>query len=196
MSRIPTALSLVLTLSLASACTPRAAQRTGDSPAGPTSAATSTTTARAQDDAATGGEGLEFRYDHFAMLVPDLDSASAWLERVFGVREIYDGTEKDNIRWFTFGDGQTLHVIEGEAEGRNVPKRVHVALRTADVDAFIAHLDAIGVPYEDWPGVGTQVSTRPDKVRQIYVVAPGGYYFEVNDSPVVKGAGRLVGAPQ
>ncbi len=143
-----------------------------------------------------GDAPLEFRYDHYAMLVPNLDSASDWLQEVFGVREVYDGTEKDHIRWFTFGDGQTLHVIEGEEENRFVPKPVHVALRTADLDAFVEHLVSLEIPYQDWVGAAASVSTRPDEVRQIYVEAPGGYWFEINDSPVVEGVGRLVGAPK
>ena len=49
-----------------------------------------------------------------------------------------------------------------------------------DLDAFVAHLDRLGVAYSDWPGAAGVVSLRPDGVRQVYVQDPDGYWVEVN----------------
>jgi len=52
----------------------------------------------------TGQFGASF--DHYAINVDDLDASVAFYQKVLSLEEIYDGTEKDNIRWLSLGNGQ------------------------------------------------------------------------------------------
>lgn len=120
------------------------------------------------------------RFDHIALAVADPVEAVAWWTRVMGAREIVNGTKQPHIRWVTLGDGQAIHLIGSKDALPQVPKIVHLALRVKDLEAFVRHLEAEQVPYEDWLGKGSAVAIRPDQVRQVYLQAPGGYYIEVN----------------
>ena len=56
-----------------------------------------------------------------------------------------------------------------------------MALTILDLDKYITYLEMHKVEYYNWPGDRMQVSTRPDKVRQIYIKDPDGYWIEIND---------------
>ena len=43
-------------------------------------------------------------------------------------------------------------------------------------------LDALKIPYSDWPGAAHTVNHRDDGVRQIYFQDPDGYWIEINDA--------------
>lgn len=51
----------------------------------------------------------------------------------------------------------------------------HIAYRTDDLDAFIAHLDAQGVPYSDWGHAAVA------GWRQIFFYDPDGNVIEVHE---------------
>lgn len=57
----------------------------------------------------------------------------------------------------------------------NPLERGHIAYRTDDLDAFIAHLDAHGVPYSDWGHAAVA------GWRQIFFYDPDGNVIEVHE---------------
>ena len=122
-----------------------------------------------------------FTFDHFAINVSDLERSVEFYQKYLYVEEIYDGTEKDHIRWFSLGNNQELHIISVDSLDINIPKGVHMAVATKDLDGYITFLKANMVDYYDWPGEKNKISTRPDKVRQIYIQDPDGYWIEIND---------------
>lgn len=124
---------------------------------------------------------MQFSIDHYAINVTDLDRSVNFYQQVFGIKEIYDGTEKDHIKWFRLGDHQELHIISVENLSLKIPKGVHLALTTANLSLFIRHLNALEIPYYDWPGKKGAVSIRPDTIEQIYIQDPDGYWIEIND---------------
>jgi catechol 2,3-dioxygenase-like lactoylglutathione lyase family enzyme len=124
---------------------------------------------------------MRFSVDHYAINVSDLQRSVDYYQLVFGIKEIYNGTEKKHIRWFRLGDQQELHIISVENLKLQIPKGVHLALTTADVSLFIKHLETLEITYYDWPGNKGSVSIRPDKVKQIYIQDPDGYWIEIND---------------
>ena len=124
----------------------------------------------------------KFFFDHFAVNVTNLNRSVDYYQKVFELKEIYDGTHKDNIRWFSLGQHQELHIIEVEDLDLTIPKGVHMALTTrGPLIDFITHLNRLNIDYYDWPGDKYAKSTRPDGVYQVYIQDPDGYWIEIND---------------
>ncbi len=124
---------------------------------------------------------MKFTFDHYAINVADLDRSVDWYQKYFFVEEIYDGTEQEHIRWFSLGNNQELHIIMIPDFDFKVPKGIHMALTTSDLDSYAKFLEKEGVEYYDWPGEKGKTTTRPDKIKQLYVQDPDGYWIEVND---------------
>lgn len=124
---------------------------------------------------------MQFSVDHYAINVNNLQRSVNFYQSVFGIKEIHNGTEKSHIRWFRLGDRQELHIISVENLKLQIPKGVHLALTTADIPLFVEHLKTLNISYFDWPGKENAISVRPDKVKQVYIQDPDGYWIEIND---------------
>lgn len=136
----------------------------------------------------TGRFGASF--DHYAVNVDDLDESVAFYQRVLALAEIHDGTEKENIRWLSLGNGMSLHVIESDRSEVRLQKGVHLSISVNEFDAFVEHLRKINLQFFSWQGLPMQSNDRPDGVRQVYFKDLDGYWIEVNDARSVwsKGA--------
>jgi len=124
---------------------------------------------------------IEYRLDHIALLVRDLDETAKFLTEVLQIREVPDPMDGGHIRWFEFGNGQRFHIQSGDLSRTFVEKRTHFALSAPDLDAVIAHFKALGVPYSNMRGDIGEVNVRPDGMRAVFVQDPNGYWFEIND---------------
>lgn len=131
----------------------------------------------------TGRFGASF--DHYAINVDDVDESVAFYQRVLALEEIYDGTEKENIRWLSLGNGMSLHVIESDRSQVRLQKGVHLSIAVKEFDEFVEHLRAINLQFFSWQGVPMQSNDRPDGVRQVYFKDLDGYWVEVNDARAV-----------
>jgi lactoylglutathione lyase len=109
----------------------------------------------------------------------------AFYQKVLGLQEVHDGTEKDNIRWLSLGNGMSLHVIESDRSQVRLQKGVHLSISVNEFDKFVQHLRDINLQFFSWQGVPMQSNGRPDGVRQVYFKDLDGYWTEVNDSRVV-----------
>lgn len=118
--------------------------------------------------------------DHTALHVSDLEASVAFYQSVFGLEEKAAPGDPSVIRWLDLGDAE-LHLIDYDGDVPVTDKALHFALRVADLDALVARVQELGVPYSDWPGAASTISVRPDGIRQIYVQDPDGYWIEVND---------------
>ena len=123
-----------------------------------------------------------FSMDHYAINVVDLERSVAFYQELFDLQEIENGTQLDHIRWFRLGTNQELHIIQVDSLDKKIPKGVHLALRTGDLERFRESVTTRNIPYSDWPGKASQLSVRPDGVRQLYLQDPDGYWIEVNDA--------------
>lgn len=126
---------------------------------------------------------FEFMVNHQALSVKDVDKSAAFYSKVMGLTEITNRTGMPGIRWFSFAEGKELHLISTVKEPVQINKAVHLAITTSQFDAFVKHLDALKVPYTDWPGTG-KVSTRADGIKQVFFQDPDGYWIEVNSVAV------------
>lgn len=124
-------------------------------------------------------------FDHYAINVDDVDESVAFYQKVLDLEEVYDGTEKDNIRWLSLGNGMSLHVIESDRSQVRLQKGVHLSIAVGTFDAFVRHLRDINLQFFSWQGVPMESNGRPDGVRQVYFKDLDGYWIEVNDARVV-----------
>ena len=124
---------------------------------------------------------IDYRLDHIALLVRDLDETAKFLTEVLQVRAVPNPMGGTEIRWFEFGNGQRFHIQAGDLSRTHVEKRTHFALSAPDLDAVLAHFQTLGVPFSNMKGDLGEVNVRPDGMRAVFVQDPNGYWFEIND---------------
>jgi len=124
---------------------------------------------------------FNFKMDHNALLVKDLEVASQFYMDILGLKEISNGGLPSHIRWFQFNDKVQIH-LSGSVEDIHKKKGVHIAIRTQNLDQFITFLNSKNIHWENWPGGKSTTRIRPDGVKQIYIRDPDGYWIEINDN--------------
>lgn len=119
-------------------------------------------------------------FDHQAIVVSDLDASATFYMEVVGLKEIENQTGKPTRRWFSLGGNHELHLLADEMEGVKVNKSIHMAITVSNFDKFVDNLRARNITFTDWPGEKDKVTTRPDGIKQVYIMDPDGYSIEVN----------------
>lgn len=123
------------------------------------------------------------RLDHVAIKTARLAQTQAFYETVLGLTVGPRPAFAFPGVWLYAGGEDVVHLVEVD-DPRAASEQAalnHVALRIADHAAAIAHLQALGVPYEAKPTPGQEL-------LQIYVTDPNGVRIELN----VAGAGAGV----
>jgi lactoylglutathione lyase len=120
--------------------------------------------------------------NHIAVYVADLAKATEFYKSVLGLQEIPEPFKDNRHTWFTLGPAGQLHLIQGAKSGNEHDKNEHLCFSVASVEDFVKNLDAKKVPYEDWPGKVSTITTRVDGVKQIYFKDPDGHWLEINDA--------------
>lgn len=114
--------------------------------------------------------------NHVALHVTDVARSSEFYERVLLLKPMARPAFKFPGAWFRLGTFQELHLIgERALPVHSNDRGTHFALRIDDMDAWEAHLKAIGVSY-------LPRRTRPDGAWQIYVSDPDGHVIELCDT--------------
>ncbi|NEU09317.1 VOC family protein [Flavihumibacter sp. R14] len=122
----------------------------------------------------------EFKFNHLAISVSNLQTSAEFYNRVLGLEEIANRGKVEGVRWFSFGDGRELHLISIVKKGVTTNKAVHLALTSSSFDSFVTKLQSLKIPYSDWPGNVNKVNVRADGIKQIFFQDPDGYWIEVN----------------
>jgi lactoylglutathione lyase len=125
--------------------------------------------------------GLGLEYDHYALLVADVNRSATFYGDILGLKEVHNATEKPHIRWFSLGGPRQLHLIQDAAHAETI-KGVHLALTTSRFDTLVSHLKERAVQFESWAGEAQVSNTRRDGIRQVYFQDPDGYWIEINDA--------------
>lgn len=122
-----------------------------------------------------------FSFNHMALSVKDVNRSVAFYTTVFGLQEITNRSAIEGIRWISFGEGKELHLISVIKEEIKLNKAIHLALSTANIDAFVKLLNEKKIAYSDWPGKPNTVNIRADGIKQVYLQDPDGYWIEINN---------------
>lgn len=132
---------------------------------------------------------MKLRLHHINLSTDNVDRMDAFYRDVLGLQTETDGLpvlEKNkgyagDVAFVTDGAIQT-HIAEkdplaGFRTGQivNPVSRGHIAYRTDDLDGFIAHLNAKGVPFANWENAAVA------GWRQIFFYDPDGNVIEVHE---------------
>ena len=123
---------------------------------------------------------FEFQFDHQSIVVKDVNASADFYGIILGMKETPHPDNPPNIRWFVVNGNSHVHLIQRDFVPFEKSKSMHLCLSTKDLDAVITHLEANNITYWDWPGKKNAVTTRKDKVRQIYIQDPDEYWIEIN----------------
>jgi lactoylglutathione lyase len=131
--------------------------------------------------AAAQGGGAGPHFSHQTIFVTDLDRAANFYEKVMELKRIAEPFHDGRHVWFALGGHGQLHVVSGAKEDVPHDINIHLAFSVPSMAEFTRHLDAANVKYGDWSQKNKTPQVRPDKVLQIYLQDPDGYWIEVND---------------
>jgi lactoylglutathione lyase len=123
---------------------------------------------------------FNFRYNHLALSVKDVDRSAEFYMKVLKLPEILNRSKIEGVRWFVFADGLELHLISGIKKEVITNKALHLALTTSDLDDFVKTLNTMKIAYSDWPGNPQKINIRADGIKQVFFQDPDGYWIEVN----------------
>ncbi len=128
----------------------------------------------------TQAQSFDFNFDHFAIVVADVDKSAEFYKNVLNLEETPHPDRKPGYRWFVINSNTQIHLIQKEFAPFEKNKSMHLALATQDLDGLIAHLKSKNVVFDDFTGKKNTVKHRSDGVDQIYIQDPDGYWIEIN----------------
>lgn len=123
---------------------------------------------------------FNFRYNHLALSVKDVDRSAEFYMKVLKLPEILNRSKIEGVRWFVFADGLELHLISAIKQDVITNKALHLALTTSNLDDFVKTLNTMKIAYSDWPGNPQKINIRADGIKQVFFQDPDGYWIEVN----------------
>jgi len=121
------------------------------------------------------------QFNHLTVYVTDLTRASDFYKKVMLLDTIPEPFHDQRHTWFRMSDHGQLHVVSGAKEDVPHDVNIHLAFTVASLPDFMKHLDQLGVKYGNFAGESNKIAVRPDKVQQIYLQDPDGYWIEVNN---------------
>ena len=121
------------------------------------------------------------QFNHLTVYVTDLTRASDFYKKVMLLDTIPEPFHDQRHTWFRMSDHGQLHVVSGAKEDVPHDVNIHLAFTVASLPDFMKHLDQLGVKYGNFAGESNKIAVRLDKVQQIYLQDPYGYWIEVNN---------------
>ncbi len=125
---------------------------------------------------------FSFLVNHIALSVKNVDQSVAFYQKVLMLKEIKNTASNSKTRWLALGEDKQLHLIPRPNSEIKTDKAVHFALETANITAFIKHLDTLKIVFSDWLNTKNKNYVRKDGVKQIYFQDPDGYWIEINEA--------------
>jgi lactoylglutathione lyase len=120
-------------------------------------------------------------FSHQTIFVTDLNRSADFYEKVLQLKRIPEPFHDGKHVWFRISEHGQLHVVSGAKEDIPHDINIHLAFSVASMAAFTGHLDQYKVKYGNWAGSSKEPQVRPDKVKQVYLQDPDGYWIEIND---------------
>lgn len=128
-------------------------------------------------------QSYDFTYDHYSLIVKDLEKVGAFYEKVLNLEEIPHPSAPTGFKWFRIKGNSQLHLIGKDSVALKHSKSVHLCLSTQKLDDLVASLKQNNITFWDWPGKENAITLRADGVRQIYLKDPENNWVEINDAP-------------
>ena len=120
-------------------------------------------------------------FNHTTIYVTDLARGTEFYSKVMMLEPIPEPFHDNRHSWFKMGEHSELHVVSGAKEDIIHDVNIHLAFAVSSLPDFMKHLDKLGIKYGNFGGESNKIAIRPDKVNQIYLQDPDGYWIEVND---------------
>jgi len=120
-------------------------------------------------------------FSHQTIFVTDLNRSADFYEKVLQLKRIPEPFHDGKHVWFRISEHGQLHVVSGAKEDVAHDINIHLAFSVPSMDVFTKHLDQQKVKYGNWAGSSKEPQVRPDKVKQVYLQDPDGYWIEIND---------------
>jgi lactoylglutathione lyase len=120
--------------------------------------------------------------NHTAVFVVSCKVSADFYQNIIGLDSIPEPFHDGKHKWLRTGPKSSLHIIEGATEKKDYYKNNHTCFTVASVETFTDVLKKNKIEYEDVAGNKNQITTRIDKVKQIWLRDPDGYWIEINDA--------------
>jgi lactoylglutathione lyase len=120
--------------------------------------------------------------NHTAIFVVDCKASGKFYHDIIGLDTIPEPFHDGKHVWMRTGPKSALHIIEGSTAKKEYYKNTHTCFTVASVDAFVEVLKKNKIEFEDVSGNKNVVSLRVDKVKQLWLRDPDGYWLEINDA--------------
>ena len=121
------------------------------------------------------------RFSHTTIFVVDLQKSADFYEKVMELEKIPEPFKDNKHIWFKITEHGQLHVVAGAKTDIPHDINIHLAFSVPSLPEFMKHLDDMNIKYGNWARDDKKSQARPDKVLQIYLQDPDGYWIEVND---------------
>jgi len=120
--------------------------------------------------------------NHTAVFVVDCKVSAKFYHEIIGLDTISDPFHDGKHVWMKTGPKSALHIIEGSTAKKEYYKNQHTCYSVPSVDKFVEVLKKNKIEFEDLSGNKNVYSMRPDKVKQLWLRDPDGYWLEINDA--------------
>ena len=121
-------------------------------------------------------------FNHLAIYVTNLEKSKNFYRDVIGLDTIANPFNDGMHVWFSLGEKNALHIIEGARTVTTHPLNNHLCFSVASIDSFVQKLAKSNIAFVNASGKKNEINIRPDGVKQIYFLDPDGYWIEINDA--------------
>ena len=121
------------------------------------------------------------RINHIAFSVAQLERSRLFYQEVIGLDTIPEPFHDGRHVWLSVSENAHLHLIQNTPPISVPSKNTHLCFSVPDINSFVERLKQRKLPYEDWPGKASAITTRADGIHQVYLQDPDGYWIEIND---------------
>ena len=125
---------------------------------------------------------LKASINHTAIFVVDCKVSGTFYHDIIGLDTIPEPFHDGKHVWMRTGPKSSLHIIEGAPAKKEYYKNNHTCYSVSSVDAFVDVLKKNKIEFEDLTGNKNVFSLRVDKVKQLWLRDPDGYWIEINDA--------------
>ncbi|MDP1765197.1 MAG: VOC family protein [Sediminibacterium sp.] len=120
--------------------------------------------------------------NHVAIFVVNLEKTKAFYRDVFQLDTIPEPFHDGKHTWYSIAPGVSMHVIQGADKPKEYYQNNHICFSVSNTPDFVEKLRELGLSWFNASGVKSQITTRIDGVKQVWITDPDGYWLEINDA--------------